>query len=96
MHILLKKAQCQGLDFSASGLDIIPITITSCQVSALEARKFIELTCDPEYWGVHLPFRKGKQNFERLRIDYFGDASALFEAFKAGELDIFREGNAKK
>ena len=43
-----------------------------------------------------MPFRKGTQNFERLRIDYFGDATALFEAFKAGEVDIFREGNAEK
>ena len=96
MRPILKKAQWQGLDFSASGLDIIPITTAPYQISALEAGKFIELTRNPEYWGAHLPFRKGTQNFDRLRIDYFGDATALFEAFKAGEVDIFREGNAEK
>ena len=96
MRPILKKAQWQDLDFSASGLDIIPITTAPYQISALEAGKFIELTRNPEYWGAHLPFRKGTQNFERLRIDYFGDATALFEAFKAGEVDIFREGNAEK
>ena len=50
----------------------------------------------PDYWGNELPFRKGTLNFDKITIEYFGDSTVLFEAFKAGEIDIFREGNAEK
>ena len=50
----------------------------------------------PDYWGNDLPFRKGTLNFDKISLEYFGDSTVLFEAFKAGEIDIFREGNAEK
>lgn len=51
---------------------------------------------NPDYWGWHLPINKGRHNFDRIRIEYFGDDSAAFEAFKAGEYTFRAEGNSKQ
>lgn len=40
------------------------------------------------YWGKDLPVNRGHYNFDRLIYDYFRDANASFEAFKAGLYDI--------
>lgn len=51
---------------------------------------------NPDYWGWHLPINKGRHNFDRIRIEYFADDSAAFEAFKAGEYTFRAEGNSKQ
>ena len=51
---------------------------------------------NPDYWGWHLPINQGRHNFDRIRIEYFGDDSAAFEAFKAGEYTFRSEGNSKQ
>ncbi|PID40830.1 MAG: ABC transporter substrate-binding protein [Rhodobacterales bacterium] len=51
---------------------------------------------NPEYWGWHLPINKGRHNFDVIRIEYFADDAAAFEAFKAGEYTFRAEGNSKK
>ena len=50
---------------------------------------------NPNYWGDHLPINRGRQNFERIRIEYFADSSAAFEGFKAG-VYTFRSENSSK
>ena len=34
---------------------------------------------------------RGRFNFDEIRVEFFRDASTLFEAFKAGEIDIWQE-----
>ncbi len=51
---------------------------------------------NPDYWGKDLPFNKGRNNFDRIRIEYFGDENSAFEAFKAGEYTFRDEGNSKQ
>lgn len=51
---------------------------------------------NPDYWANDLPFNVGRNNFDRIRIEYFGDDTAAFEAFKAGEYTFRREGDSKK
>ena len=96
MRPILKKSQWDGVDFTQSGLDIIPITSAPYQITDIDPDKSITLTRDPNYWGNDLGFRRGTNNFDTLTIEYFGDANVLFEAFKAGEIDMLREGNAEK
>jgi len=50
----------------------------------------------PDYWAGDLPIRRGTQNFDEIRIEFFGDENVLFEAFKAGVINIYRETNAQK
>jgi len=96
MRPILKKAQWEGKDFTASGIDIIPITSAPYQITDFEAGRFIKLEKNPDYWGNDLGFRKGTNNFDSIRIEYFADAFVYFEAFKTGDIDIYREGNAEK
>ena len=42
---------------------------------------------DPDYWAKDLPISRGLYNFDEIRIDYYRDATAMFEAFKAGLID---------
>lgn len=48
-----------------------------------------------DYWGKDLPFNKGRHNYGSLRIEYFADQTASFEAFKAGEYTIRVESDPK-
>jgi len=50
---------------------------------------------NPDYWGKDLPNNIGRYNFDKLRVEYFGDPTAMFEAFKAGEY-LFRNENSAK
>ncbi|MBK0329387.1 ABC transporter substrate-binding protein [Rhodobacteraceae bacterium F11138] len=93
---ILQKAQWRDKDFTASGLDEIPIGTGAYVVSDFEAGRYVTLRRNPDYWGKDLPFRRGTQNFDEMRIDFYGDQTVLFEAFKAGELTAMREFNAEK
>ena len=44
-----------------------------------------------DYWAQDLPLMKGRNNFDRIRIEYYGDAVAAFEGFKAGNYTFRQE-----
>lgn len=48
---------------------------------------------NPDYWGKDLPINIGRHNFDTIRVEYFGDTQAAFEAFKAGAF-TFRQENS--
>ncbi len=91
---VLKKAQWAGLDFSESGLSPVPIGSGPYVIGDYEPGRFIELDRDPDWWGADLAFNRGQHNIDTIRYDYFGDGDVVFEAFKAGDIDSYREGNA--
>ncbi|WP_298496286.1 extracellular solute-binding protein [uncultured Maritimibacter sp.] len=45
---------------------------------------------NPDYWGADHPMMVGRSNFDQIRVEYFADSQAAFEAFKAGAY-TFRE-----
>jgi len=65
------------------------------QVRSSEVNRSIVYERNPDYWGWHLPINKGRHNFDRIRIEYFADDNAAFEAFKAGVYTFRPEGNSK-
>lgn len=50
---------------------------------------------NPDYWGADHPFQIGANNFDEIRVEYFGDSNAAFEGFKAGAY-TFRIENSSK
>ena len=48
----------------------------------------------PGYWGRDLPVRRGHNNFDAMRYDWYRDTTVALEAFKAGEYDIRQENQA--
>jgi peptide/nickel transport system substrate-binding protein len=57
-------------------------------VTRVDAGRSITYRRDPDYWGKDLPVNRGRFNFDEIRFDYYRDASAMFEAFKAGSIDL--------
>ncbi|MEM1273997.1 MAG: extracellular solute-binding protein [Pseudomonadota bacterium] len=95
MRPILKAAQWDGQDFSASGLDVVPISTAPYVVSDYQAGRYVTLSRNPDYWGADLPFRRGTNLIDEVRLEFFGDATAMFEAFTAGEITTIRETNAQ-
>ena len=95
MRPILKKAQWQGKDFSQSSLEP-PIGSGPYLVDSVDPGRRITFRRNPDYWGKDLPINRGLNNLDEIRYDYFGDAATMFEAFKAGEVDVWRELVAAK
>ena len=96
MRPILQKSQWDEREFENSSIEIIPISTAAYVISEVKPGKSITMERNPNYWGNNLPFRKGTLNFDKISIEYFGDSTVLFEAFKSGDIDIYREGNAEK
>lgn len=96
MRPILQKSQWDGLEFTESGLDNVPVTTAPYVISDFEAGRSVTLTRNPDYWGQDLPFRRGTNNLDEIKLEFFTDAAVMFEAFKAGEINTFRETNSEK
>lgn len=93
---ILKKAQWDGVEFAESGRDIVPITSAEYVIDEFEAGRYISLKRNPDYWGNDIPFRRGTGNLDEIRLEFYGDDTAAFEAFKVGEVNANREFNVAK
>jgi peptide/nickel transport system substrate-binding protein len=91
---ILKAAQWDGVDFAESGLDRVPIATAPYVIDDFEAGRFVSLRRDPDYWGADLPFRRGTNVIGEVRMEFFSDGTAMFEAFTSGILTTMRETNA--
>ncbi len=96
MRPILKKAQWEGKDFTESGLDEIPISTAPYVIDDFEAGRFVSLKRNPDYWGADVNFMRGQANLDEIRMEFYGDGTAMFEAFKAGALNSSREFNVEK
>ena len=95
MRPILSKAQWGTRDFANAPLADIPLGSGPYVVSDYKAGKQVTLTRNTAYWGKDVPFRKGTHNIDEIKLDFYGDANVLFEAFKAGEISALREFNAE-
>ena len=93
---ILQKAQWEGKDFAESGLDDIPISSAPYIITDFEPGRFVLLERNPDYWGADLPFRRGTNNLDQIRMEFFSDGTAMSEAFKGGILNTMRETNVQK
>jgi peptide/nickel transport system substrate-binding protein len=93
---VMKKAQWEGRSFGESGFATVPIGSGPYVIGDYEAGRYIELDRDPDWWGADLPLNRGQHNLDTIRYDYFGDGDIVLEAFKAGEIDSYRETNAAR
>lgn len=96
MRPILKKAQFADVPFDQAGISVIPITTAPYVIDSYEAGRYVSLKRNDNYWGKDLPLRRGTNNADELRMEFYGDESVMFEAFKAGELNAFRESNGQK
>lgn len=62
-------------------------------VGEVSAPNSIAYKRNPDYWGKDLPIKRGLDNYDEIRIEYYRDANTMFEAFKKGLYDINPEGD---
>lgn len=60
-------------------------------IDSVEPGTRVVLKRNPDYWAKDLPVKRGFDNFDEIRIEYFRDSNSWFEAFKTGEVDVIFE-----
>jgi peptide/nickel transport system substrate-binding protein len=95
MMPVLSRAHTDAEHFEDQTLQI-PVASGPYRVAEVKPGERLVLERDPNYWGRDLPINKGLYNFDTIRIDYFRDANAMFEALKAGLIDYRVEDNVTR
>ncbi|MBV9529525.1 MAG: ABC transporter substrate-binding protein, partial [Bradyrhizobium sp.] len=65
-----------------------PIGSGPYRVTEVRPGAAVTLSRNPDYWGRDLPVNRGLYNFDEIRIDFYRDANAQFEAFRRGLYDF--------
>ena len=91
---VLPKHFWEGRDFARPSLDI-PLGSGPYRIERFEAGRGVTYRRVADYWGRDLNTRRGTQNFDAIRYEYFRDATVAFEAFKAGQIDFRTENVAR-
>ena len=92
---VLSRAHTDADHFEDQTLQL-PVSSGPYRVAEVQPGQRLVLRRDPNYWARDLPITRGLYNFDEIRIDYYRDASALFEAFKAGIYDFRIEDDATR
>ena len=71
-----------------------PLATGEYVVESVDPGRQIIYSRNPDYWGQDVPINVGRGNYDSIRIEYFADSSAAFEAFKAGEFTFRRENSS--
>ena len=91
---ILPKHYWEGRDFTKTTLEP-PLGSGPYKIADFEPGRRIEVERVKDYWGADLPARRGQNNFDRLRYEYYFDETVLRQALKAGKLDFREENQAK-
>ncbi|HEV7417366.1 MAG TPA: extracellular solute-binding protein [Tianweitania sediminis] len=61
------------------------------RIETVRPGEVVILKRNPDYWAKDLPTKRGFDNYDEIRMSYFRDSNAMFEAFKKGLIDVFLE-----
>ena len=81
-------------DFTRTTLEP-PLGSGPYRIAEFETGRYVVLERVKDYWGRDLAVRRGMNNFDRIRYEYFRDATVIREAVKAGTIDFHVENQAK-
>lgn len=93
---ILPKHWWEGTDKNGNKRDItkpiteIPLGSAAYKIESVDFGKTIIWSRVPDYWGKDIPTNVGRNNFDRIRYEYFRDDNAIWEAFKKGGLQDYR------
>jgi peptide/nickel transport system substrate-binding protein len=89
---ILPKHATDAENFDKSSL-AIPIGSGPYSVVDVSAGRYVTLKRNPDYWGKDLPIKRGVDNFDEIRVEYYRDTNSYFEAFKKGLFDTLAESD---
>ena len=91
---IISKAFYSKVDFTKSTMDS-PLGSGPYRVKTARSGGFIEYERVDDYWAKDMPFTKGLHNFDILRIEFYRERQAAFEAFKKGTITYREEFTSK-
>lgn len=91
---ILSRAYFAKVPFDSSRLEV-PLASGPYKVGLVRAGQTVEYQRVADYWGRDLPMNRGMYNFDKLRIEFYGDRQAAFEAFKKGEVHFREEATSR-
>ena len=91
---ILPKHYWQTRDFDKTTLEP-PLGSGPYRVADFEAGRFVVQERVRDYWGKDLPVKRGIDNFDRIRTDFYRDETAIRLALKSGDIDFRSENQAK-
>ncbi len=91
---VLPEHDWQHRDFAnGAGFDK-PIGSGPYRIGRLDNGRSITFERDPNWWAANLPASRGRYNFDRIRIEYFGDTEVARQVLRGGGFDYNREFSA--
>lgn len=91
---IFSQKDWQNREFDKPTLQV-PLGSGPYIVKDFQVNKYVELQKNPDYWGENLPSRRGFNNFDTIRYDYYQDTTITLQALLAGNIDAREEYIAK-
>lgn len=90
LMVILPKHAIDAATFDATSLTA-PLGSGPYTIAEVDAGKSVLLKRREDYWGRDLPIKRGFDNFDEIKVEYYRDGNSYFEAFKKGLFDTLRE-----
>lgn len=91
---IFSKTYYAGRDFAQSTLEP-PLGSGPYVLDKVAPGKTVSYIRRGDYWGEDLPINIGRNNFDRLTVEYYADTTAAFEGFKGGVYNFRAENYSK-
>jgi len=91
---VLPKHYWEQKEFERSS-QVRPLLSGPYEVSSFDIGNSITLKRKADFWGHKLNAYQGRFNFDKITVEYYRDQAVAFEAFKAGDFDLFYDYMAK-
>ncbi|MCU1720188.1 extracellular solute-binding protein [Pseudomonas sp. 5P_5.1_Bac1] len=91
---VLAQHYWKGRDFKATTFEP-PLGSGPYRITQVQPGRRLVFERVKDWWGKDLAVNRGKYNFDRVEYEFYRDSDVAFEAFKAGEFDIYIEHQAK-
>ncbi len=92
--VILPKHYWATRDFSKTTLKA-PLGSGPYKIKNVRPGKSITYERMPDYWGRNVPIKKGFDNFDEIRYDYYKSLDIIREALRSGKIDFLNENNSK-
>ena len=91
---VLPEHDWQQRDFANGGGFDKPVGSGPYRISRIDNGRSITFERDTQWWARDLPVSRGRFNFQRIRLEYFGDTEVARQVLKGGGYDYNREYSA--
>ncbi|MCB1520385.1 MAG: ABC transporter substrate-binding protein [Hyphomicrobiaceae bacterium] len=90
-----KTANGEPRDITKSSLEV-PLGSGPYKIKSVDPGRSLVYERVKDYWAADVPASRGQWNYDEIAYTYYRDATPAFEAFKAGNIDVWFESSANR